>query len=233
MRIDLEGTSEAEKLFADQARRGEFSQFIAPGTAVILSHAGRGQFGIIIAVPDLAQVRTVATPAQAKELARRLVRNVRDPRIHHAIDVGFWEEGNPLVWVVGDIQPLRSFSRGAVALCGDAAHPMIPVVAQGANQSFEDAWRLALHLRGVVTSGGVSGIAAALKRYSHERAPHVARIQKEARRRTLPLLITRSRLSYRLYTSVLGRLPQRLFDRYDEHLLAYAIADPTCSIEPL
>jgi salicylate hydroxylase len=199
-RIDLDGTSEAEELFADQARRGEFSQFIAPGTAVILSHAGRGQFGIIIAVPNLSEARTVATPAQAKEIARRLVRDVRDPRVRHAIDVCFWEEGNPLVWVVGDIEPLRSFSRGAVALCGDAAHPMIPVVAQGANQSFEDAWRLALHLREVVTSGSVSGIPAALERYSRERVPHVARIQKEARRRTLPLLITGSRFSCRLYT---------------------------------
>jgi len=37
--IDLDGTSEAEQLFAEQIRREEFTQFIAPGTAVILRPA--------------------------------------------------------------------------------------------------------------------------------------------------------------------------------------------------
>jgi salicylate hydroxylase len=228
--IDLCGTSEAERLFARQAREGEFALFIAPGTALILSHAGDGRFAVLIAVPDLALAHDVTTPERAKQLARDLLRDLRDPRVGHAIDVGFWEEGNPLVWENGDIEPLASFGRGAVVLCGDAAHPMIPVVAQGANQSFEDAWRLAEQLRDVARSGDAAGIPAAIARFSRERAPHVAHIQREARRRILPLAF-RSRLAHRVYSQLLRFMPRRSFDRFDEHLLAYAIADPDCSIE--
>ncbi len=40
-----------------------------------------------------------------------------------------------------------------------------------------------------------------------------------------------NRLSHRPYCWILRSLPRRVFDRFDEHLLAYAIADPDCSIE--
>ena len=39
--------------------------------------------------------------------------------------------------------PLASWSQGRVTLLGDAAHPMAPALAQGANTSFEDAYELA------------------------------------------------------------------------------------------
>jgi 2-polyprenyl-6-methoxyphenol hydroxylase-like FAD-dependent oxidoreductase len=39
--------------------------------------------------------------------------------------------------------PLRSLALGRVALLGDAAHPMLPVLAQGASQAIEDAAALA------------------------------------------------------------------------------------------
>ena len=42
-----------------------------------------------------------------------------------------------------DRLPLTSWSQGRVTLLGDAAHPMAPALAQGANTSFEDAYELA------------------------------------------------------------------------------------------
>ena len=39
--------------------------------------------------------------------------------------------------------PISSFSLGRVALVGDAAHPMVPFLAQGAAQAIEDAGALA------------------------------------------------------------------------------------------
>lgn len=42
-----------------------------------------------------------------------------------------------------DKSPLTSWSKGRVTLLGDAAHPMAPALAQGANTSFEDAYELA------------------------------------------------------------------------------------------
>lgn len=41
-----------------------------------------------------------------------------------------------------DRPPLTSWSQGRVTLLGDAAHPMAPALAQGANTTFEDAYEL-------------------------------------------------------------------------------------------
>lgn len=41
-----------------------------------------------------------------------------------------------------DRVPLQSWSSGRVTLLGDAAHPIVPALGQGANTAFEDAWEL-------------------------------------------------------------------------------------------
>lgn len=45
-------------------------------------------------------------------------------------------------WPLFARPPLKSWSRGAVTLLGDAAHPMLPFLAQGAAQAIEDAQAL-------------------------------------------------------------------------------------------
>jgi salicylate hydroxylase len=42
-----------------------------------------------------------------------------------------------------DRPPLQRWSKGRVTLLGDAAHPVVPSLGQGANTAFEDAWQLA------------------------------------------------------------------------------------------
>jgi salicylate hydroxylase len=44
-----------------------------------------------------------------------------------------------LKWALYDRRPLGNFAKGAVALLGDAAHPMLPFLAQGAAMAIEDA----------------------------------------------------------------------------------------------
>ena len=46
-------------------------------------------------------------------------------------------------WALFDRPPLETWTRGRVTLLGDAAHPMLPYMAQGASQSIEDAFVLA------------------------------------------------------------------------------------------
>ncbi len=46
-------------------------------------------------------------------------------------------------WALFDRPPLATWTRGRVTLVGDAAHPMLPYMAQGASQSIEDALVLA------------------------------------------------------------------------------------------
>ena len=44
-----------------------------------------------------------------------------------------------LKWALYDRRPIRHWARGPVALLGDAAHPMLPYLAQGAAMAIEDA----------------------------------------------------------------------------------------------
>lgn len=49
-------------------------------------------------------------------------------------------------WALFDRAPLSKWTDGRVALMGDAAHPMLPFMAQGAAMAVEDAWTLAQQL---------------------------------------------------------------------------------------
>ncbi|KAL9623133.1 MAG: hypothetical protein Q9160_002647 [Pyrenula sp. 1 TL-2023] len=72
----------------------------------------------------------------------------------------------PLVtdWRLDVHEPLPTWHRGKVVLIGDAAHPMLPLGAQGANQAIEDAGALGALLGGVGGTG-VSVSAADVPRY--------------------------------------------------------------------
>lgn len=69
--------------------------------------------------------------------------------------------------------PLPFWTRGAIALLGDACHPMMPFMAQGAGMAIEDAVVLARVLADV----DVTGVAAALQRYENARLARTARVQ--------------------------------------------------------
>lgn len=71
--------------------------------------------------------------------------------------------------------PLPFWSRGQVTLLGDAAHPMLPFIAQGACQATEDAVVLARCLR------RTPDVAAAFRRYESARLGRTARIQRGSR----------------------------------------------------
>lgn len=49
-------------------------------------------------------------------------------------------------WGLYDREPLATWTQGRLTLLGDAAHPMLPHLGQGANQSIEDGLALAIHL---------------------------------------------------------------------------------------
>lgn len=53
------------------------------------------------------------------------------------------EPNAPYRWALFDRPPLPQWSKGHVTLLGDAAHPMLPFMAQGAAMAVEDSWILA------------------------------------------------------------------------------------------
>lgn len=80
-------------------------------------------------------------------------------------------------WVSGDRDPIRHWSRGRVTLLGDAAHPTLQSLAQGACMAIEDAVCLAALLDG--TAG--DAVESAFKRYVTARYLRTARVQYESR----------------------------------------------------
>ncbi|MEV8512074.1 FAD-dependent monooxygenase [Dactylosporangium sp. NPDC051484] len=78
-------------------------------------------------------------------------------------------------WPLYDREPLRRWTAGRLTVLGDAAHPMLPFLAQGANQAVEDAVQLAACLAG---TGDVPG---RLARYAGLRAERTATVQRLAR----------------------------------------------------
>jgi salicylate hydroxylase len=73
--------------------------------------------------------------------------------------------------------PIEHWTSGRIALLGDAAHAMVPYLAQGACQSIEDAWVLATCLK----NHGQAGVQDALLEYQQRRQPRTTRIQAGAR----------------------------------------------------
>ena len=78
-------------------------------------------------------------------------------------------------WALFDRAPLATWGDGPVTLIGDAAHPMLPYLAQGAAMAIEDAAVLAACL------SSDSDVPSALRRYEARRLPRTARVQRDAR----------------------------------------------------
>jgi salicylate hydroxylase len=84
-------------------------------------------------------------------------------------------------WALYDREPLPTWTRGRLTLLGDAAHPMLPHLGQGANQSIEDGAALATIL-GLVDPAAVPQALMAYERLRRER---VADVQRGARQNGL------------------------------------------------
>ena len=80
-------------------------------------------------------------------------------------------------WALFDRQPLPSWSDGRVALMGDAAHAMLPFLAQGAAMAIEDAWSVAASL-----SASEREIVQSLTAYQNIRLGRTSKVQAASRR---------------------------------------------------
>jgi salicylate hydroxylase len=86
-------------------------------------------------------------------------------------------------WAMYDREPLDRWVSGRTVLLGDAAHPMLQYLAQGACQAIEDAVSLAGALDRHLPRDAADGtsVAAALHAYQDERTVRTAHIQRTAR----------------------------------------------------
>jgi salicylate hydroxylase len=82
-------------------------------------------------------------------------------------------------WPLFDRAPLARWVDGRVALLGDAAHPMLPFMAQGAAMAVEDAWVVAHELAQELA--GAQNSASALMAYQKKRHQRASRVQALSR----------------------------------------------------
>jgi salicylate hydroxylase len=81
-------------------------------------------------------------------------------------------------WALFDRSPLPRWSFGRVTLLGDACHPMLPYMAQGAAQATEDAATLAACLAAAASRDELPTV---LLRYEALRLPRATRVQAMSR----------------------------------------------------
>ena len=87
------------------------------------------------------------------------------------------EVRNTFRWALYDREPLPIWTKGRLTLLGDAAHPMLPHLGQGANQAIEDGMALAT----ILARSDRAKIPAALLAYERLRRERVAAVQRGAR----------------------------------------------------
>ena len=80
-------------------------------------------------------------------------------------------------WALFDRPPASTWTRGRVTLVGDAAHPMLQYLAQGACQALEDAMTI-----GACLADPNVDVSDALARYEQIRLPRASQAQIWARR---------------------------------------------------
>ncbi|HKA41403.1 MAG TPA: FAD-dependent monooxygenase [Burkholderiales bacterium] len=95
-----------------------------------------------------------------------------DPRVRQMLDY----VGKDRNWVLHDRPPVSGWTRGNVTLLGDAAHPMLQYLAQGACMAIEDAVVL-----GAKVGAGTTDFNSAFVAYQRERFYRTARVQITAR----------------------------------------------------
>jgi salicylate hydroxylase len=121
-------------------------------------------------------------------------------------------------WALYDRDPIPRWTRGRVTLLGDAAHPMLPYLGQGACQALEDGAVLATALT-AEAADPVSG----LDRYERTRRPRASRVVLTARERGLSNHLTSPWAAWRRDVSIAVR--RRLNRRDPEGRGAAWLAD--------
>jgi salicylate hydroxylase len=116
----------------------------------------------------------------------------------------------PYKWALLARDPLPRWSAGRVSLLGDAAHPLLPFLGQGANMAIEDGMVLARCL------DAEAGIADGLRRYEGarlNRASRVARVTLESVSHMRDLQLTDPALAQVFMDSLFGaKTPDTRFE---------------------
>ena len=151
---------------------GDVHIWLAHGAHVVHYpvRAGR-EIAIVVIVDEAREIEGWSTQV-APDLVRAKVSTLAAPLRDLIAAAATWR-----MWSLIEMPMPAKWSHGSVALLGDAAHPVLPFLAQGAVMALEDAVTIA-----DVLADGRGGIPDALSRYGAFRRARVLRVQSASRR---------------------------------------------------
>lgn len=126
-------------------------------------------YNLVVTYHNNAPEPVAGQPVSKEEVLQGFTHIADRPRkiIEHGTD---WK-----MWVLCDREPTDAWLDGKVALLGDAAHPMLQYLAQGACMAMEDAVCLSYHL------ANNNNVEIALNAYRNDRFARTARVQTYSR----------------------------------------------------
>ncbi|KAL3464960.1 hypothetical protein BJX64DRAFT_285828 [Aspergillus heterothallicus] len=129
-------------------------------------------FNIVLLHPDRHGIEESWTTKGSKQ---RMVDDYKgwDPIVTKLIDLV--PDDEVLEWKLCLHPPLKTWIKGSVALIGDACHPMLPYVAQGAAQAVEDAAALGIVLSKITSK---QELPLALEAYEKSRKTRSETVQQ-------------------------------------------------------
>jgi len=153
----------------DLARRPAQVVWLGPGRHVVHYPVSAGEMINLVAIAPAGDYATESWTATATVEEFLAEYGGWDDRLLRLINAA----STPGRWALLIRQPLPQWTWGRVTLLGDAAHPMLPFLGQGAAQAFEDAAVLADCL-----AGHQGDPALALRRYESARLARASQVQQ-------------------------------------------------------
>jgi 2-polyprenyl-6-methoxyphenol hydroxylase-like FAD-dependent oxidoreductase len=175
---------------------GEGAQWLGPhGTIVLYPMRGEELINIVCHYDDASyRHESWITECRREEVLERYA------GWHESLLRLFAAADTWYKWALYDRDPMPRWTRGRVTVLGDAAHPMLPYLGQGACQAIEDGAVLATAL-----SAEPADPVAGLDRYERTRRPRASRVVLTARERGLSNHLTSPWAAWRRDLSIAWR----------------------------
>jgi salicylate hydroxylase len=176
--------------------RAEGAQWLGPhGTIVLYPLRGEELINVVCHYDDASyRHESWITECGREEVLERYA------GWHESLLRLFAAAGTWYKWALYDRDPIPRWTRGRVTILGDAAHPMLPYLGQGACQAIEDGAVLATAL-----SAEAADPLAGLDRYERTRRPRASRVVLTARERGLSNHLTSPWAAWRRDTAIAWR----------------------------
>ena len=176
--------------------RAEGAQWLGPhGTIVLYPLRGEELINVVCHYDDASyRHESWITECRREEVLERYA------GWHESLLRLFAAAGTWYKWALYDRDPIPRWTRGRVTILGDAAHPMLPYLGQGACQAIEDGAVLATAL-----SAEAADPLAGLDRYERTRRPRASQVVLTARERGLSNHLTSPWAAWRRDLSIAWR----------------------------